>query len=164
MKTLWAPWRMDYITGQTHEEGCLFCKRLSVEDSVENLILHRGTAAFVILNRYPYTNGHMMVVPFEHVPSIEMLDSSVQLELMQLTSDTISVLREVYGAEAFNVGINIGEAAGAGVAAHVHIHIVPRWSGDTNFMATTASTRVLPESLHETYERLRSAWKKRQAG
>jgi len=142
----------------------LFCKRLSVEDSVENLILHRGTAAFVILNRYPYTNGHMMVVPFEHVPSIEMLDSSVQLELMQLTSDTISVLREVYGAEAFNVGINIGEAAGAGVAAHVHIHIVPRWSGDTNFMATTASTRVLPESLHETYERLRSAWKKRQAG
>lgn len=142
----------------------MFCKRLSVEDSVENLILHRGTAAFVILNRYPYTNGHMMVVPFEHVPSIEMLDSSVQLELMQLTSDTISVLREVYGAEAFNVGINIGEAAGAGVAAHVHIHIVPRWSGDTNFMATTASTRVLPESLHETYERLRSAWKKRQAG
>jgi len=161
MRTLWAPWRMDYITGQTHEPGCIFCKRLSMPDGIESLILHRGESAFVILNRYPYTNGHMMVVPFEHTASIEALDSDTQLELMQLTAKAVSVLRAVYAAEAFNVGMNIGEAAGAGVADHVHIHIVPRWGGDTNFMATTANTRVLPESLHATYEKLRDAWQKR---
>lgn len=113
---------------------------------------------YIILNRYPYTNGHVMVVPFEHKPSIEELDHETQAELMHLTSQVLQVLRRQYGAENFNIGINVGEAAGAGVVDHVHVHIVPRWTGDTSFMTTTASTRVLPESLEETYEKLRQHW------
>jgi ATP adenylyltransferase len=149
---------MAYIEGRDNEEGCLFCNRLAQDDGPENLILHRGSHAFVILNRYPYNNGHMMVVPFEHRPSIDDLDSTTLVELMSLSSDSISVLRKAYGAEAFNLGINIGEAAGAGVAEHVHIHVLPRWAGDTSFAATTAETRVIPEALQVTYARLHQAW------
>jgi len=159
MKRIWAPWRMDYIQGSELESGCIFCKRLKMADGPDNLILHRGDKVFVILNRYPYTNGHMMVVPMGHKASIEDLDATTQAELMKLTGDAISVLRAVYGAEAFNVGMNIGPAAGAGIADHLHIHIVPRWDGDTNFMSTTANTRVLPEALEATYARLRDAWR-----
>jgi len=159
METIWAPWRMDYIEGHTTEPGCLFCNRLGMEDGLDNLILHRGEKVFAILNRYPYTNGHIMVVPYEHTSTIESLDNAVQLELMNMTSTAIGILRAAYGAEAFNVGINIGEAAGAGIAEHVHIHVVPRWSGDTNFMATTAASRVLPESLKVTYTKLRDCWR-----
>jgi ATP adenylyltransferase len=112
-----------------------------------------------MLNLYPYSNGHMMVVPFAHQPSLDDLDDATQAELIKLTSRSISMLRQAYGAEAFNVGINIGEPAGAGVPDHVHVHVVPRWSGDTNFMATTAETRVIPEALERTYERLRAAWR-----
>lgn len=159
MKRIWAPWRMDYIKNSEPEPGCIFCKRLEMEDSAENLILHRGEKAFAILNRYPYTNGHMMVVPYQHTASIEDLDAATQAELMKLTAEAVRVLRTVYAAEAFNVGMNIGAAAGAGIADHVHVHIVPRWDGDTNFMSTTAHTRVLPEALEVTYARLRDAWK-----
>jgi ATP adenylyltransferase len=160
MKRIWAPWRMDYIKGDVEEIDCLFCNRLAQHDGVENLILHRGKHAFVILNRYPYTNGHMMVVPNTHTPSTENLKEETLLELIQLTNQALAVLREVYDAQAFNIGINIGEASGAGIADHVHMHIVPRWAGDTNFMSTTAETRVLPEALEETFERLRSSWHK----
>lgn len=149
---------MDYIEGHTTEPGCLFCNRSGMEDGLDNLILYRGEKVFAILNRFPYTNGHMMVVPYEHTSTIESLDNAVQLELMTMTSAAIGILRSAYRAEAFNVGINIGEAAGAGIAEHVHIHIVPRWSGDTNFMATTAASRVLPESLKVTYAKLRECW------
>jgi ATP adenylyltransferase len=150
---------MTYIKGEVEEDGCLFCTRLEPEDGPNNLVLHRGERAYVILNRYPYTNGHVMVVPFEHQPSIEDLNQETQAELMELTGQALRALREQYGAQNFNIGINIGEAAGAGVVDHVHIHIVPRWSGDTNFMTTTARTRVLPESLEETFECLRSFWR-----
>jgi ATP adenylyltransferase len=155
---------MTYIKGEAEEDGCLFCNRLKQEDGPDNLILHRGKQAYVILNRYPYTNGHVMVVPFEHEPSIEDLSYETQAELMELTGQSLRALREQYGAQNFNIGINIGEAAGAGVVDHVHIHIVPRWSGDTNFMTTTAKTRVLPESLEETYECLRSYWHENPPG
>lgn len=159
MKRLWSPWRMPYIEGRNHEVGCILCNRQAEEDGLENLILHRGDHAYVMLNLYPYSNGHMMVVPFAHQPSLDDLDDATQAELIKLTSRAISMLRQAYGAEAFNVGINIGEPAGAGVPDHVHVHVVPRWSGDTNFMATTAETRVIPEALEQTYERLRAAWR-----
>jgi ATP adenylyltransferase len=149
---------MAYIKGDTEEPGCLFCNRLAQRDDLENLILYRGQRAFVILNRYPYTNGHMMVVPNAHKPSIEDLDEETLAELIHLTNQALGVLRQTYNAQNFNIGINIGEASGAGITDHVHLHIVPRWSGDTSFMSTLAETRVLPESLQETFERLHSAW------
>lgn len=158
MKRIWAPWRMAYIKGDTEETGCLFCNQLAQRDGPQNLILYRGQRAFVILNRFPYTNGHMMVVPNEHKHSIEELDDQTLAELFQLTNQALGILRQTYGAENFNIGINIGEASGAGVTDHVHLHVVPRWSGDTSFMSTVAETRVLPEALEETFEKLLSAW------
>ncbi len=163
MKHLWSPWRMAYIEGHGQEPGCLFCSRLAEADGPANLVLHRGRHAFVILNRYPYTNGHCMVVPIAHLPSLEDLDDPTQLELMRLTSRTLVVMRRAYGAEAFNLGANIGKAAGAGVEGHVHLHVVPRWAGDTNFMATTADTRVIPETLEQTYGRLLTCWQELDA-
>jgi ATP adenylyltransferase len=149
---------MSYIEGTNTEDGCLFCTCLEMQDGVENLILIRSPLAFVILNRYPYVNGHMMVVPNQHVASLDELDQDCLAELMRLSSQSIKVLRLVYNADSFNLGANIGQPAGAGIADHVHLHILPRWPGDTNFMATTASTRVLPEALEVTYQRLRQAW------
>jgi ATP adenylyltransferase len=164
MHIIWSPWRMAYIEGQDEETGCLFCTRRSQEDGPENLIVHRGQRAFVILNRYPYTNGHMMIVPNRHHPTIEGLDPPTLEELMVLSQQAMAALRKAYNASAFNVGINIGDAAGAGVADHVHIHVVPRWKGDTNFMATAAQTRIIPEALRDTYARLRQAWPKGPGG
>ncbi len=158
MKHIWAPWRMAYIEGEHEDTGCIFCERLAQKDGPENLILHRGDWAFVILNRYPYTNGHLMVVPYDHRPSIEDLAETTLAEMMSLTTDALRVLREAYGASSFNLGINIGEAAGAGVADHIHIHVLPRWNGDTNFMTTTDETRVVPEALEESYRRLQPLW------
>jgi ATP adenylyltransferase len=158
MKRIWAPWRMAYIKGDMEETGCLFCNRLTQRNDTENLILYRGQRAFVILNRFPYTNGHMMVVPNAHQQSIEDLDDQTLAELIQLTNQALGVLRQTYDAQNFNIGINIGEASGAGVTDHVHVHVVPRWSGDTSFMSTVAETRVLPEALEETFEKMQSAW------
>ncbi|MEW6567204.1 MAG: HIT domain-containing protein [Chloroflexota bacterium] len=158
MKHLWSPWRMAYVEQPNQEAGCLFCSRLAQIDGPENLILHRGRHAFVILNRFPYTTGHMMIVPFAHQGSLEALDEATRGELMALATRAIAVLRQAYGAQAFNVGANIGVAAGAGVADHVHFHVLPRWPGDTNFMTTTADTRVIPSSLEATYTRLRPLW------
>ncbi len=159
MKRIWAPWRMVYIKGEMEESGCMFCNRLAMRDGPDSLILYRGQRAFVILNRYPYTNGHMMVVPIAHEPTLEPLEEEAITELMLLTRRAVSLLEKVYAAQDFNIGINIGEAAGAGIVDHVHIHIVPRWSGDTSFMTTTAATRVLPEALEETYNKLYAAWR-----
>lgn len=158
MKRIWAPWRMPYIEGSEREPGCFLCHRLSEEDGPGNLIFHRGDQSFVILNRYPYSNGHMMVVPYQHCPTTEELPPNALLEIISLANQAMSVLRAAYGAAAFNLGANIGGAAGAGLAEHVHLHVLPRWSGDSNFLSTTAETRVIPESLEETYHRLRRAW------
>jgi ATP adenylyltransferase len=158
MKRIWAPWRMVYIKGEREEGVCLFCNRQAMPDGPDNLILHRGQSAYIILNRYPYTNGHLMVVPFAHEASLEGLDQATLGELLSLTSQTLTLLRDVYGALAFNVGINIGEVAGAGVAEHVHIHVVPRWAGDTSFMTSIGETRVIPEAIAETYEKLQTGW------
>lgn len=145
---------MEYIES-TKADGCIFCSALEKEDSAENLIALRGERTFVILNRYPYTSGHLMVVPFDHQPNLEHLDPATRVEMMELTTRCMAVLRNIYHPQAFNMGANIGEAAGAGVKSHVHIHIVPRWAGDTNFMSILGETRVLPETLETTYQRVR---------
>ena len=149
---------MEYIENHNRPEGCVFCREKDLEDGPGNLIVARGKLAFVILNRFPYTSGHLMVVPFSHVPSLEMLTPETRAEMMELATYALEVLRVVYTPDAFNMGANIGAAAGAGIAEHVHFHVVPRWSGDTNFMTALDETRVLPETLPDTYRRIREAW------
>ena len=151
---------MTYIENQDKEDGCIFCNLPKQKDDQENLIIYRGKRAFVIVNRYPYTSGHLMVVPFTHKPDFEQLNPKIRAEMMELATRCMSVLRKVYDPQAFNLGANIGEVAGAGIPGHVHIHIVPRWAGDTNFMSTVGEVRVLPETLEETYRRIRTAWDK----
>lgn len=158
MEFLWSPWRMQYVQGDIDPVECIFCYAITKPDNMENLIVHRGKFAFVVMNRFPYTTGHMMVVPFDHIASLEQLEAATRGELMELTGHCIEVLKKLYKPDGFNVGANIGSAAGAGVAGHVHIHVVARWVGDTNFMSTLAQTRVLPEDLEVTYENLRSNW------
>jgi ATP adenylyltransferase len=161
MKHIWSPWRMTYIENHGKENGCVFCKAAALEDSADNLIIQRGELAFVILNRYPYTSGHVMVVPFAHKPNLEELDPPTRAEIMEWTARATTVLRKIYNTTAFNIGVNIGEAAGAGVKEHVHIHVVPRWNGDTNYMTTLAETRVLPEALEETWKKIKDGFQHR---
>jgi ATP adenylyltransferase len=149
---------MTYIEQHDKEEGCVFCLAQNQPDGPENLIAYRGQRAFVILNMFPYTSGHVMVVPFEHKATLEELDAATRAEMMELTTRCMEILRELYHPDGFNMGANIGEAAGAGVVGHVHIHIVPRWVGDTNFMSSLAGTRVLPEVVQDTYRRVQAAF------
>ena len=158
MKRLWAPWRTKFV--QNKPTGCVFCDVQNEADGAGNLILARGKGCFVILNRYPYTTGHLMVVANQHRNSFEDLDAEMRAEMMELSSYALVVIRRIYQPDGFNMGANIGEAAGAGVTGHVHMHVVPRWAGDSNFMLTLAETKVMPEALAETYERLRNAWGK----
>ena len=149
---------MKYIENHEKQEGCIFCNALARVDSAENLIIKRGKLAFVILNLYPYTSGHIMVAPMAHQSSLEFLDPNSRAEMMELVAQSMEVLKKVYQPQAFNVGANIGEAAGAGEPGHVHMHIVPRWNGDTNFMSTLGETRVLPEALEDTYQRIKTGF------
>lgn len=149
---------MQYIQNSKATEGCIFCRAWAESDDLANLVVTRGERVFVILNRYPYTSGHVMVVPVDHCSSLEMLNPAVRAEMMELVACFVQVIGAVYHPQGFNIGINIGEAAGAGITDHVHMHIVPRWLGDTNFMSTLGNTRVLPESLEDTYQRLKNAW------
>jgi len=150
---------MEYIQSFKKEEGCIFCKEISLPDGPGNLIVHRGRFNFIILNRFPYTSGHIMVVPYQHCSLLEELDPESRSEMMELASQAVCLLQVEYKSEGFNIGINIGEASGAGIAEHLHLHIVPRWQGDTNFMSTLGETRVLPEMLEESYTRISKAWK-----
>jgi len=158
MKQIWSPWRMEYIMEHSPMHGCIFCEAIRQADDETSLILFRGERAFVILNRYPYTSGHLMVVPYDHFGSITELDPDTRAEIMELMSKAEQVVKAEYHPEGFNLGANIGEAAGAGVPNHVHFHIVPRWSADANFMTAVADTRVLPEGLAQTYKRLKQRW------
>jgi ATP adenylyltransferase len=158
MDNLWSPWRMKYITDYENPGECIFCTMPEKQDGPENLIVHREEHCYVILNRFPYTTGHVMVVPFDHKSTLEALTPQVRAAMMELVTKTVEVMRREYKPQGFNVGINLGSAAGAGIAEHVHIHIVPRWVGDTNFMSTVGETRVLPEELEVTYKRLVKAW------
>jgi ATP adenylyltransferase len=149
---------MTYIQSHRQEADCVFCVEAGRTDGPKNLIFYRGQRVYGILNRYPYTSGHLMIVPYAHEPTLAGLDFETRAELIELVNQAVGVLQVVYNPQGFNVGINIGEAAGAGITEHIHIHVVPRWGGDTNFMSSLAQTRVLPESLEETYYRVRQAW------
>lgn len=157
MQSLLTPWRYDYLTGPKPDCACIFCQARDGSDDDETLIVHRAKHSFVILNRYPYSNGHVMVVPNDHVARPSQSDPAHRAELFDIASVCEAVLREQYNADGINLGMNIGRAAGAGVVSHYHLHIVPRWDGDTNFMAVTAGTRLIPEELADTCRRLRSA-------
>lgn len=149
---------MKYIQGNEKSSQCVFCAAPHQEDGHENLIVARGERAYVILNRFPYTSGHIMVVPYDHQPSLSQLDEATRSEIIELLNRGLLVLQNVYKPEGFNVGANIGSVAGAGIAEHFHFHIVPRWAGDTNFMSTLAGTRVLPEALEDSFRRIREGW------
>lgn len=156
MDYLWAPWRKSYLEGDTLPvDGCLFCRLLEADDDQTNLIVYRGNSIAIMLNRYPYNNGHVLLLPYQHTGSLEELPATALTELMTLTQAMLRSLREAYNPDGFNMGLNIGAAAGAGVPDHVHAHLLPRWSGDTNFMTAVADVRVVPEELSATYERLR---------
>jgi ATP adenylyltransferase len=153
---LWTPWRMRYVAGADREEGCIFCNRLAEEDDVQSLILHRGERAFVIMNLYPYNTGHLMIVPNAHIASPEDADPEVMSEMAALRGPVLRALRRALSPDGFNLGLNVGAPAGAGVADHLHEHVVPRWQGDANFMPILASTMVMPELIPVTYAKLRA--------
>lgn len=153
MKTLWAPWRMDYILSEK-EKDCIFCVKPGEDRDRENLVLYRKGLAYVIMNKYPYNNGHLMVVPYFHTSSFQGLSDEALSEMMLLTKYCVECLKKAFNPEGFNVGINMGEVAGAGIKEHLHIHIVPRWAGDSNFMAVTGEVRVIPEHILATYDKL----------
>jgi ATP adenylyltransferase len=151
---------MSYILASNNEEGCVFCAVGAETDDYRNLIIFRGRFAYVILNRYPYTSGHLMVVPKRHFGKLEELSAETRAEMMELISRCVQVLTNEYQAQGFNIGANLGGAAGAGIPQHVHFHIVPRWQGDTNYMSSIAGIRVVPEALERSYQRISEAWEK----
>ena len=159
MDYLWTPWRYQYITGST-PCGCVFCAAAQNPDDRASFIVHRARLNFVILNRFPYTNGHVMIVPFAHVASLQEAAEETLIEMTLLARQTETHLRAIYRPDGMNVGMNLGQSAGAGIAGHIHLHMLPRWTGDTNFMTVTGETRVLPEDLPVTWERLRTAFER----
>jgi ATP adenylyltransferase len=159
MDRLWTPWRYAYLTKSGPAEPCIFCAKAAENKDTENFIVHRGRLNFVVLNRYPYNNGHLMVAPYAHVPTLEAAPEDVLAEMMRLTRQGEINVRVTYRPDGLNIGMNIGASAGAGVAGHIHMHVVPRWTGDANFMSTIGETRVLPEELSTTYLKLSTlAW------
>ena len=162
MDRLWSPWRARYIASGVDSQSseCVFCRIANdAEHDEENLVVHRGRLAFVVLNLYPYISGHMMVVPYLHTGEFDSTPKEITDEMMDLTKRAQAALREAYSPAGFNVGMNLGAAAGAGVVDHIHIHVLPRWAGDTNFMTTVGETRVLPEDLSTTYSKLQPKFK-----
>jgi ATP adenylyltransferase len=156
MKHLWSPWRLEYLT-EPKADGCIFCDAAQGSDDREYLVLLRGEHAFIILNRYPYNNGHFMVVPYAHVPSLENLGTAALAEMMQLLNRGLGALRIAMAPDGFNVGANMGSVAGAGIEEHVHLHAVPRWQGDTNFMPVVGNMRVVPQTWTQTYDEIKAA-------
>ena len=156
MKHLWAPWRLAYVAGEK-EPGCIFCQAPAAGDDRKMLVVYRSPLAYVILNRYPYNSGHMMAVPYRHVARLDDLTHEESQALVDLTGLAVRALEQAMAAEGCNVGLNLGRAAGAGIADHLHIHVVPRWIGDTNYMPVLGDTKVLPQHLDETYTRLADA-------
>jgi len=156
MDHLWSPWRYQYVSkaAEPDQGGCVFCEKAAENRDAENYIVHRARLNFVILNLYPYTSGHLMVVPYEHVATLNEARPETLAEMMELTRRAEHALEALYRPHGFNAGMNIGEAAGAGVAGHIHMHVLPRWRGDANFMSVIGETRVLPEALDETWRRL----------
>lgn len=155
MDYLWTPWRYSYVTSAERAKGCIFCDKPAENQDEKNFIVYRGTHCFVVLNAYPYTSGHVMVVPYQHLDRLEALPADAALEMITLGQRVEAMLRSMYHPDGINLGMNIGKAAGAGVAGHIHMHILPRWVADANFMTVVSETRVLPEALEVTYARFR---------
>lgn len=153
---LWAPWRMKYIDGiDTGEEvGCIFCDLPDTDADAERFILHRGKNCFIMMNLFPYNNGHLMIIPYLHTASLDDLSADTRLELMDLTALVVRVMKGIMRPDGCNIGMNLGRSAGAGIADHLHLHVVPRWNGDTNFMPVVGGTKVISESLEDTYAKL----------
>lgn len=149
---IWAPWRLRYVKGASKSDECIFCTKPLEGDDRGTLIVHRGERCFVILNLFPYTNGHLMVAPFEHAGRYQDLSAETTAEMTALAQQAMSRIEAVYEPEGFNVGINQGRVAGAGIEGHIHMHVVPRWAGDNNYMPVIADTRVMPQSLEESYD------------
>jgi len=158
MDRLWTPWRYTYVSKGEGSHGCIFCEKASSSNDEENLVVHRGERNFILLNIYPYNNGHLLIAPYEHVSTLEELSEEAAIEMMRLARITEGHMRRVYQPKGINIGLNIGECAGAGVAAHVHLHILPRWPGDVSFMTSVGETRVVPEELRTTWEKMRDAF------
>lgn len=159
MNVIWAPWRMAYVKNSRKPARCIFCLEHGTGRDAAHLVLHRGRHGFVIMNRYPYNSGHLLVAPYAHVKSLELLPADCALDLIRMTNLSIRALQLAIRPEGFNVGFNLGQVSGAGIEAHLHLHIVPRWNGDTNFMSLLAETRVIPEHLRTTYRILRAAFR-----
>lgn len=157
MDNLWAPWRLKYIAGE-RPDACVFCAFPAQKDDHKSRILVRGKFNFVIMNAFPYSNGHLLIVPYRHTSSFVSLSDDEALDMMQLTQDCCRALDKVSSPEGFNVGLNLGCAAGAGIADHLHMHIVPRWTGDTNFMPVLGEVKVIPEDIETTYQKLKDAF------
>jgi ATP adenylyltransferase len=155
MEHLFTPWRYAFITSADKMEGCLFCNKLAEGDDRRALIVHRAEHCFIILNAFPYTNGHVMVVPYAHTDELQKLSAEAAQQIMSLSQRMEGVLRRLYHPDGVNLGMNIGKAAGAGVAGHIHMHVLPRWVADANFMSVIAETRLLPEALETTYDRIK---------
>jgi ATP adenylyltransferase len=157
LRSLWAPWRLEYIQSADQQEGCVFCRSAGLDDET-GLVVHRGEHAFVLLNRYPYVSGHLMVAPYRHEGEFAALLADEALEVHSLSAQATDVLREVMSPQGYNLGWNLGRIAGAGIVDHVHQHVVPRWAGDTNFMPVLADVKVMPEALEATRRKLAEAW------
>ena len=163
LKYLWAPWRMEYVKNpKKNNESCIFCLDTDTTNDLNNLIIKRGKSAFVIMNKYPYNNGHIMVCPYDHVESTESLSNECMSEIMALADIAMAIFKRTMQAQGFNFGANIGVSGGAGIADHIHFHVVPRWVGDTNFMPVVGHTKVMVDGLFETYDKLKPEFDKRK--
>ncbi len=162
MKRLWAPWRMDYIQGDRSSDGCVFCLRECPDEDVERLVLWRGRQSLVLMNKFPYSNGHLLIAPYRHLADLAALTQEEVGEIHQLLVLSQQVLQECCHPQGFNIGLNLGQIAGAGITDHLHLHIVPRWQGDTNFMPVFAEVRVIPQHLRTTYELLSAGFARRR--
>jgi ATP adenylyltransferase len=164
MRQLWAPWRLEYIQTVDEEPGCFLCNAAASDDDERHLVVQRGERAFVVVNKFPYSSGHLLVAPLAHGLNFDDLDDATALEIHRLGAEGLEALRAVYNPDGFNLGWNIGRIAGAGVPDHGHLHVVPRWSGDTNFMPVLGDVKVMPEHLLQTREKLARSWPRRSAG
>jgi ATP adenylyltransferase len=159
MDYLWAPWRSTYMKDRgSAAAGCIFCAAAAAEDNLHNLVVYRGKFSFILLNRYPYTSGHVMIAPFDHISRLQAATSETALEIMSLTRAAERVIEEAYRPDGLNLGMNLGEAAGAGIEQHIHMHLLPRWWGDSNFITTVGDTRILPETLEDTYQKIQKGF------
>ena len=162
MKQLWAPWRLAFVEQAVHDAGCIFCEKPALRRDEKSFILRRSRHAYVMMNIYPYNNGHLLIAPYRHIGALDELPEPVLLDVLRLVQRSLKAIRKAYAPEGFNIGVNQGKVAGAGIEHHVHLHIVPRWGADTNFMPILGETRVLPQHLKASYARLKRAFSERR--